>query len=294
MAGSMRANSHRRTRFSVRWGAGRSAPWVRAALGLWQARGLMLSACLVLLGAACASQLHAGGGPSGPAGSPETTLSVFAASSLAEPFREIGQLFEREHPGAKVIFNHAGSQQLAQQLAQGAPADVFASAGPQPMQGAVESGRVRSGVVVQFASNRLAVIYPADNPAGLRTIQDLARPGLRLVLAAPEVPAGQYALDFLDKARGDPDFGPGFPDGVLANVVSYEENVKAVVSKVALGEADAGIAYTTDVAAAGSGKIGHLDIPDRVNVLAVYSIAPIADSHEAELAKEFVRYRAFT
>jgi molybdate transport system substrate-binding protein len=261
---------------------------VRAALGLWQASGLVLSACLALLVSGCVVPLPAAGDLPGPTKSSETTLSAFVAASLTESFGEIGRLFEREHPGLRVGFNYAGSQQLAQQLAQGAPADVFASAGPKPMQGAIESGRVVTGDAVQFASNRLAVIYPADNPAGLRTVQDLAKPGLRLVLAAREVPAGQYALDFLDKARGDPDFGPGFSDGVLANVVSYEENVKAVVSKVALGEADAGIVYTTDVAAAGSGRIGHLDMPDRVNVLAVYSIAPIADSHEAELAKEFV------
>jgi molybdate transport system substrate-binding protein len=245
-------------------------------------------ACLALLVAGCTAQLPPLGGRPGSARSPETTLSVFAAASLTESFAEIGRLFEREHPGVKVSFNYAGSQQLAQQLAQGAPADVFASAGQQPMSGAVEAGRVRLGDVVPFAANRLAVIYPADNPAGLRRVQDLARPGLRLVLAAREVPAGQYALEFLSKASRDPAFGTGFADGVLANVVSYEENVRAVVSKVALGEADAGIVYVTDFAGVRNENIGCLEIPEAVNVSAFYPIAPTTDTRQSSLARQFV------
>ena len=217
---------------------------------------------------------------------PPATLSVYAAASLSEAFTRIGQDFESGHPGTRVIFNFAGSQQLAQQLAQGAPADVFASANPQQMNAVVEAGRVRAGAQAVFARNRLVVIFPNDNPADLRTLADLARPGLRLVVAAQEVPAGRYALEFLERASQDGGFGSTFKADTLRNVVSYEENVRAVLSKVVLGEADAGIVYTSDVD--GSAAIGQLDIPDALNPVASYSIAPIIDSAHPQLAQDFI------
>ena len=216
------------------------------------------------------------------------TLTVFAAASLTGAFTEIGRQFEAAHPGVKVTFNFAGSQQLAQQLGQGAPGDVFASANKKQMDVAVTAGRVASGSAQAFAKNRLLVIFPKDNPANLATLQDLAKPGLKLVLAAKEVPVGQYALDFLDKAVLDAAFGSIFKDDVLKNVVSYEQDVKAVLTKVVLGEADAGIVYTTDVVGDSAGKVGRLDIPDALNTIASYPIARVSDSANADQAQAFV------
>jgi molybdate transport system substrate-binding protein len=222
-----------------------------------------------------------------PAPAP-VTLTVLAAASLIESFTELGRLFEAQHPNVTLSFSFAGSQQLAQQLDQGAPADVFASASLKYMEAAVTSRRVNQGDAKTFVKNRLVVIFPQANPAGLKELKDLAKPGLKLDLAAKAVPVGQYALDFLDKAAQDAFFGPQFKDLVLKNVVSYEENVKAVVTKVALGEADAGIVYVTDVTAASAEKIGRLDIPDAYNTVASYPIASLSDSKNPDLAKAFV------
>ncbi|HYN88106.1 MAG TPA: molybdate ABC transporter substrate-binding protein [Ardenticatenaceae bacterium] len=215
-------------------------------------------------------------------------LVVFTASSLTEAFTRLGEQFEADHPGVTVAFNFAGSQRLAQQLAQGARADVFASASQAPMDAAIEAGHVAPGSVQVFVRNRLVVIYPVDNPAGITTPQDLARPGVRLVLAAAEVPVGQYSLEFLDKATQAGVFGASFKDAVLGNVVSYEENVRAVLSKVALGEADAGIVYSSDVSGEGSAEVGRVTIPVELNVIASYPIAPVSDSASPELARAFV------
>ena len=217
-------------------------------------------------------------------------LNVFAAASLTDAFGAIGKNFEAANPGVKVVFNFAGSQQLAQQLAQGAPADVFASANQKQIDDVARSGRIVGSAAQTFARNRLVVIYPKDNPAGLKGLSDLAKPGLKLDLAAKEVPVGQYALDFLDKASKDPAFGPSFKDAVIKNVISYEENVRAVLNKVTLGEADAGIVYSSDIALDAAGKVGRIDIPDNLNTIAVYPIAPVKDSKNAALAQKFVDY----
>lgn len=214
-------------------------------------------------------------------------LTVLAASSLTEPFSEIGVLFEAAHPGVKVNFSFAGSQQLAQQISEGAPVDVFASASQKHMDALVSSGQVDAVEQVVFARNRLVVILPRDNPANLQSLADLARPGIKVDLAAAEVPVGKYSLEFLEHASLDPTLGAGYKDAVLANVVSYEDNVKAVLTKVALGEADAGIVYTSDV----SGKedaIQQIAIPEDLNVIASYPIAALNQSARRELAQAFV------
>lgn len=216
------------------------------------------------------------------------TMTVLAAASLIESFTELGKMFETQNPGVKVSFNFAGSQQLAQQLDQGAGADVFASASPKYMDAAVTSKRVNKVDAKTFVKNRLVVIFPKDNPAGLKALTDLANPGLKLDLADKSVPVGQYALDFLDKAVKDPGFDPQFKVNVVKNVVSYEDNVKSVLTKVSLGEVDAGIVYVTDITAAAAAKVGKLDIPDALNIIATYPIAPISDSKNADLAKAFV------
>jgi molybdate transport system substrate-binding protein len=215
-------------------------------------------------------------------------LNVFAAASLSEPFGEIAKLFENNHPGVHVVLNLAGSQQLAQQINQGAPADVFASANNTQMEAVIQAGEVVSGSQQTFVRNRLVVIYPQNNPAGVKALQDLTKPGLKLVFAAKDVPVGQYALEFLNKAMADPSLGSVYRNAVLNNVVSYEDNVKAVLAKVTLGEADAGIVYTSDISGEDGGKVGQLEIPDALNVIASYPIAPVEASKNQELAQAFI------
>ncbi len=247
-------------------------------------RVALLRLLIAALAAACAA-------PAASAPTPEPrTLTVSAAASLTEAFTEIGEQFEAAHPGATVAFNFAASNHLAQQIGQGAPADVFASANRAQMQVAIDSGRIISGTQQTFVRNRLVLIFPKDNPAGIGALQDLAQPGLKLVLAAKEVPVGQYSLDFLDKAVQDAAFGAAYKEAVLKNVVSYEENVRAVLSKVALGEADAGIVYTSDLAGENAAQVGRLDISDNLNTIATYPIATLSDSSNADLAEAFVDY----
>lgn len=216
------------------------------------------------------------------------SLTVMSAASLTESFTELGRMFEAQHPGVKVSFNFAGSQTLAEQLNQGAPADVFASASKKYMDAAVTAGRVSADASAVFVMNRLVVIFPKDNPGKLAALSDLAKPGLKLVLAAESVPVGQYSLTFLEKANADTAFTPQYKDEVLKNVVSFEDNVKAVVTKVALGEADAGIVYVTDFTGAAAEKVATLEIPDALNTIATYPIAPVADSKQPDLARAFV------
>jgi len=153
---------------------------------------------------------------------------------------------------------------------------------------AISSGRVISGTQQAFARNRLVVVVPLDNPAEVRSIPDLAKPGVKVVFAAKEVPIGQYSLAFLDKAAADVSLGGSFRDGVLANVVSYEENVRAVLIKVVLGEADAAIVYTSDITGETADKVRRIDIPDSLNTIAKYPIAPLIDSPRPELARAFI------
>ncbi len=190
----------------------------------------------------------------------------------------------------KITFNYAGSQQLAQQINSGAPVDVFASANQTQMDAAAKSGRIDASAEQKFARNRLVVIYPQANPGGIQTLQDLTKPGLKLVLADKSVPVGQYAQTFLDNAVKDASFGADYKDAVLKNVVSYEQDVKSVLTKVELGEADAGIVYTTDAATDTAGKTTQLAIPDALNVIATYPLAPINDSQNPDVAKAFVAY----
>jgi molybdate transport system substrate-binding protein len=222
-----------------------------------------------------------------PTATPELqTLTVFAASSLTDAFTEIGKAFESSHSGVTVTFNFAGSQALQTQIEGGAPADVFASASGGEMDAAVTGEFIAEGTPQVFLTNKLVVILPANNPAGLEKLEDLARPGIKLVLAAEEVPVGNYARQALDLMNGS--FGADFKDKVLANVVSNEDNVKQVVAKVQLGEADAGIVYTSDAIAAPDLKT--IEIPAELNVIAKYPIASLTASANADLAKAFIDY----
>ena len=201
---------------------------------------------------------------SGPA--PAGTVRVFAASSLTEAFGEMAAAFEAEHPGTKVELTFAGSQVLRTQIEQGAPADVFASADREHADALVRAGIL--GPPRVFARNALVVVVPSEG-ARVASLADLARPGTRIVLAGPRVPAGRYATEALRGLDAPAGLGTGFGVRVRANVVSEETNVRAVLSKVVLGEADAGFAYATDAASAAS-KVRVLELP--VDVVAEYPI----------------------
>lgn len=220
----------------------------------------------------------------------ENRLLVFAAASLTDVLQEIGDGFQAEADGVESAFNFAGSQELAQQLAAGAPGDVFASANSQQMDAVVESGRIAPEDVQVFAHNTLVVVYPADNPGQVQSLADLARPGLRLVLAASEVPAGRYTLAFLERATTDGRFGTDYEEKVLANVSSYEQNVRAVLTKVILGEADAGIVYRSDVQSAGTENVEQMMISEELNVSAAYYVAPLQDSTRLSQGQAFIGY----
>jgi len=213
----------------------------------------------------------------------EVTLTVFAAASLGEPLAALATRFERDHPGARVRLNLAGSQQLAAQIEQGAPADVFASADARWMDYLRDRALV-AGEPVAFASNRLALVVPLRNPGRLNVFDDLARPGLKLVLAAEAVPAGRYAREALRQR------GPGFAAAVLRNVVSEEEVVTAVLAKVRLGEADAGMVYRSDLAGPGARGVTAIPVPDEVNVVARYYAAATRRGQSPGLGARFVAF----
>jgi molybdate transport system substrate-binding protein len=218
---------------------------------------------------------------------PEPELTVFAAASLTGAFQEIGGMFEQAHPGTRVRFNFAGSQQLATQLEQGAIADVFASADQRWMDYAVEKDLV-AGEARLFAHNRLVVIVPTTNPARIGRLQDLAKRGVKLVIAAEAVPVGGYTRQSLAKLAQAPDFGKDYDRRVLANVVSQEENVKAVVTKVQLGEADAGVVYASDALGSVARHLRVFAIPDEQNVIADYPIAALKGASAPSAAENFI------
>ena len=215
-------------------------------------------------------------------------LSVFAAASLTESFTELGKAFEAAHPGVIVSFSFAASNQLRTQIAHGAKADVFASANTKEMVSAVNFKSVNADAVQTFARNRLVVIVPKSNPGKVATLADLAKPGLKLIVADAAVPVGQYALDMIDKLAADEKYGAAFKAGAIKNIVSQEDSVKAVVAKVRLGAADAGVAYVSDVTPAAAKEISAIDVPDAFNQSATYPIAPLAKAPHPQLAREFV------
>lgn len=216
------------------------------------------------------------------------TLTIFAAASLTGAFQEIGKNYETANPGVKVSFNFAGSQILRTQLEQGALADVFASADHMNMDLIISENLVAANNYQDFVSNQLIVILPPGNPAKVQALGDLAKPNLKLVLADASVPAGNYARQVLLNMSKDPMYGADFSVKVLKNVVSNETDVKQVVAKVELGEADAGIVYTSDAIA--DPNLATISIPDKFNVIASYPIAILSSALEPNLAAAFVVY----
>lgn len=214
-------------------------------------------------------------------------ITVLAAASLTDAFKEAGKAFETANPGVRVTFSFAASSALVTQIDQGQPGDVFASADGANMKKVTDKNQAANPVV--FATNVPVLVVPASG-APVSTFEDLAKPGVKLVLAAPSVPIGNYARQTLANASS-PNGGiaPGFSDQVLANLKSNETDVRAVLAKVQLGEADAGIVYTTDAAIA-KGDVKTIAIPEKYNVVAQYPIAALAESKHKDVAGAFIAF----
>ena len=220
------------------------------------------------------------------AGSEPRTLTVYAAASLTEAFTEMGKAFEASHSDVRVVFNFGGSQNLRTQIEQGAPADVFASANTKEMDTLIAQNMVEADEPKVFLTNQLVVILPKENPAGIASLEDLSKPGLKIVLAAEEVPAGRYAREMLENLNAM--FGADYKEKVLSNVVSNEDNIRQAVTKVQLGEADAAIVYVSDAVAVP--ELQRIEIPPEMNVIAEYPIASLTGSADSDLANEFIDY----
>ena len=242
---------------------------------------LAVGLCLLVL-PACGS-----GGPAAATGAPAPTagvsgapsvsgtISVFAAASLTGAFTEIGAAFEAAHPGTRVVLNFGASSALAQQVLSGAPADVFAAASPATMQTVVDAGDAADPRV--FVRNRLQIAVPVDNPGKVTGLADLARPELTIALCAPKVPCGAAAQKAFAAA------------GLTAAPDTLEQNVKAALSKVVLGEVDAALVYRTDVLAAGD-KVRGFAFPEADRAVNDYPIATITGAENVVGAAAFVTY----
>jgi molybdate transport system substrate-binding protein len=227
--------------------------------------------------------LLAGAGPARAAPAKDGELVVFAAASLRESFEALGAAFEKTHPGTKVRLNLAGSQELRTQLEQGAAADVFAAADAKNMSTLAREGLVEAPMV--FARNEPVIVVPRGNPAGIHAFADLGKTR-RLVIGAPEVPIGGYTLAIFDAAGRK--HGPALRARLEAAVVSRELNVRQVLAKVTLGEADAGIVYRTDALAA-KDRAEIVAIPAELNVQAAYPVAVVSASKQPALAQAWVQ-----
>ncbi|MEP6476356.1 MAG: molybdate ABC transporter substrate-binding protein [Actinomycetota bacterium] len=239
-------------------------------------RSSIAGTCIILALTACSSAPISGGESSPQA----SELTVFAGSSLTKGFTELGADFEAAHPGATVTFNFGPSDGLAAQIDSEGGADVFASASQTWMDDV--AGKAGITGRTDFVTNELVIITPSDDPAGIGSLDDLASPGVQVVLAAEGVPVGDYAREALTNAKID--------GAVLANVVSNAEDDAAVVATIISGEADAGIVYVSDVTAEVAPGVRSVEIPDDVNVIATYPIAIVDGSSNTELAQQWVHF----
>jgi molybdate transport system substrate-binding protein len=233
----------------------------------------LAAAALALLLTGCGGSGSTAPAPSSAPAAPARTLNVFAAASLNETFTALGRQFETDNPGVAVRFNFAGSSDLAQQIVNGAPADVFAAASDATMTTVVDGGAV-AGEPVVFARNMLQIATAPGNPKGVATFADLARPELKVVVCAPQVPCGAAATK-IEQASG-----------VTLNPVSEEPDVKSTLGKVTSGDADAGLVYVTDVTAAGDAVQG-VSFPEAAQATTNYPIVVTADAPEPQLAASF-------
>jgi len=232
-----------------------------------------LVATTVFVLAGCASSAEPSPAQSDPALT--GTVTVFAAASLTESFSEIEKQFEERNPGVDVVLNFGGSSTLAEQIVQGAPADVFGAANPQTMKTVVDASLATEQTI--FVTNTLEIVVPAGNPGGVTGLADLARPELAIALCAQEVPCGAATEQAFAAA------------GFSAAPDTLEQDVKAVLTKVRLGEADAGIVYRTDVKAAGGDVVG-IPFDEAADVVNDYPISTLTDAPNPRAARAFVEF----
>jgi molybdate transport system substrate-binding protein len=234
----------------------------------------LAAAGAVLLLAGCGSGTGTGTERAAAAGAGRLsgTVTVFAAASLTESFGTLGRRFEAAHPGVTVRFNFAASSALAESIAQGAPADVFASASAKTMESAVRGGDAADPRT--FARNVMAIAVPPDNPAGVAALADLAEPGVKLALCQEQVPCGATAKEVFAKAA------------LAVRPVTLGADVKAVLTAVQLGEVDAGVVYRTDVRAAGA-RVEGIEIPPEQNASTSYPIAVLTRAPNEAAARAF-------
>lgn len=240
---------------------------------------------VALTAAACSS----GSAPSTGSAPSSTDLTIFGAASLKGALEKAKSAYEASHPGLTLTLSTDSSAVLAAQIEQGAPADVFLSADTSNPKMLVDGG-FASGAATVFAGNELTIIVPLDNPANVTTPTDLARSGLKVIAAGDGVPITGYATQLIDNLGDQPGYPPGFAAAYTANIVSKEDNVKAVVAKIELGEGDAGIVYVTDAAA--STRITSIDVPDAANVRATYAGVVVKASPKQDAAKAFLDWFA--
>ncbi len=214
-------------------------------------------------------------------------LVVFTAASLTGAFSEIADMYEDE-TGIKVVSNFDGSQALRTQIEHGAYADVFASANNKQMNALKDLGLMNNSSVSIFTRNKLSLIIPKDNPAEISNLRDIVKPGVKIVIGTKDVPVGDYALQIIDKLGNDSAYGPEYKEKVLANIISQETNVNYVVTKIALGEADVGFAYVSDVTQELSSRVSQIEIPDEYNIIAEYPIGITTESRYAAEALDFI------
>ncbi len=214
-------------------------------------------------------------------------LTIFCAAGLTGAFNEIGQLYENAS-GIGVEFNFDGVPSLRAQIENGAYADVLVSADLRHMNALKAEGLINNSTVKIFAKNKVAVVIPNDNPANIVNLTDLARPGIMILMGTKELPVGNYARQVLDKLANDSEYGPEYEEKVMANIISEETTVNRIVSKVALGEVDAGFAFISDVDPSMAGKVTKILIPDRYNVVGDFSAGVLSQSNYPQDAKAFI------
>lgn len=253
----------------------RRMPSIRGPRG----RVVLAAVAAGLLLAACSS----GGAPAPSSGAAE--LTVFAAASLRGVLQEARRVYEAAVPGTTLTISTDSSAALAAQIAHGAPADLFLSADTANPQKLVDAG-LAVGVPLAFASNGLTVIVARGNPGGVRTPADLAKPGLKIIAAGDEVPITAYARRVVANLAAEPGYPAGFEGAYEENVVSKEDNARAIVAKIELGEGDAGIVYATDAAAASGVEV--IEVPAAANVAATYAGVVIAGTRHPEAARAFL------
>jgi molybdate transport system substrate-binding protein len=214
-------------------------------------------------------------------------ITIFTAASLTGAFGEIGQMYKNK-TSISVVFNFDGSQALRTQIENGAYADVFASANKKQMNSLKNGRLMNNSSIVIFTRNKLSLIVPKANPAKIGNLLDLAKPGLKIVMGTKDVPVGDYALQIINNLGNNSSYGPDYKSKVLANIVSQETNVNYVVTKVALGEADVGFAYVSDITEDLASKVDKIDIPDEYNIIAEYPMGILLESKYTTESQEFM------